>query len=92
MSNSKRVILVTGATGFVGRTVCKRLLAEGFGLRGTLLTAENPDALINGVEPVVVEPLGGGTPWAHALVGIDTVIHLAARVHIMADPSADPLT
>lgn len=85
-------ILVTGATGFVGRFLCARLLAEGWAVRGTLLISENPESLLSGVEPVVVEPLGPHTPWGHALGDIDVVIHLAARVHIMDDPSADPLT
>jgi UDP-glucose 4-epimerase len=31
------------------------------------------------------------TRWTDALDGIDTVIHLAARVHMMHDASADPL-
>ena len=30
-------VLVTGATGFVGRMLCVRLLAEGYSVRGTLL-------------------------------------------------------
>jgi len=84
--------LVTGATGFVGSFLCNKLLAEGYFVRGTLLSSERPEALVTGVEPVVVEPLGSDTTWKHALNGIDTIIHLAARVHIMDDPSADPLT
>jgi nucleoside-diphosphate-sugar epimerase len=85
-------VLVTGATGFVGNFLCERLLAEGFRVRGILLTSENPASLIGGVEPVTVEPLGADTQWVHALEGIGTIIHLAARVHIMDDPSSDPLT
>lgn len=84
-------VLVTGATGFVGRFLCKRLLAEGWDVRGTLLAAENPTALVDGVVPAVIEPLGAETHWGHALAGVDTVIHLAARVHIMDDMSVDPL-
>lgn len=85
-------MLVTGATGFVGHFLCKRLLAEDFSVRGTLLTSENTSSLVDGVEPVTVEPLGVDTQWSRALAGVDTIIHLAARVHIMDDPSADPLT
>jgi nucleoside-diphosphate-sugar epimerase len=83
--------LVTGATGFVGRFLCTRLLSSGWQVRGTLLVSESPSVLISGVEPVVVEPLGSDTPWSHALEGIDTMIHLAARVHIMDDAATDPL-
>jgi nucleoside-diphosphate-sugar epimerase len=85
-------ILITGATGFVGRFLCSSLLEEVFSVRGTLLVSENPSSVVNGVEPVAIEPLGPDTPWRHALIGIDTVIHLAARVHVMDDSAADPLT
>lgn len=85
-------ILVTGATGFVGRPLCTRMIADGHTVRGTSLAAESPDALTPGVEPALVEPLGPETSWQHALADIDTVIHLAARVHIMDDPASDPLT
>ena len=84
--------LVTGATGFVGHFLCARLLAENFSVRGTLLESESPLSLVGGVEPVAVEPLGADTLWSHALAGVDIIIHLAARVHIMDDPSSDPLT
>jgi len=83
--------LVTGATGFVGRSLCNRLSSNGWNVRGTLLASENPSSLICGIEPVLVEPLGCDTEWSHALAGVDTVIHLAARVHIMDDLSADPI-
>lgn len=84
-------VLVTGATGFVGQFLCKRLLSEKLTVRGTLLPFESPSSLAAGVDPVRIEPLGTHTTWDHALAGIDTIIHLAARVHIMDDPSADPL-
>ncbi|KAB0665280.1 SDR family oxidoreductase [Oryzomonas japonica] len=84
--------LVTGATGFVGRFLCTRLLAAGISVRGTLLAGENPISLVREVGPVPIDPLGPGTPWQHAVGDIDTIIHLAARVHVMDDPAADPLT
>lgn len=85
-------ILITGATGFVGRALSKRLLADSHMVHGTLLAPELSDALVPGVEPVVIETLGPATQWQHALVDVDTIIHLAARVHIMHDAAADPLT
>ena len=89
---SMKHILITGATGFVGSFLCKKLILEGWSVRGTILASENPSSIVGGAEPVTVEPLGADTQWSHALEGVDTIIHLAARVHIMDDPSADPLT
>ncbi len=85
-------ILVTGASGFVGHFLCNRLLSQGLSVRGTLLESESPTALVTGVEPVVIEPLGKNTSWDHALSNVNIIIHLAARVHIMNDSATDPLT
>lgn len=84
-------ILVTGATGFIGRLLCNRLLAEEWCVRGTLLASESSSSLVAPVEPVVIEPLGAETPWRHALAEVDTIIHLAARVHVMRERAANPL-
>ena len=84
-------VLVTGATGFIGSFLCNRLLTGDFSVRGTILVSKNPASLVAGVEPLIVEPLGSETSWDEPLAGIDTIIHLAARVHIMEDPSIDPL-
>lgn len=87
----KDIVLVTGVTGFIGRFLCSQLIVKDFRIRGTLLEYEKPSSLGDGVEPATVEPLGANTSWNNALVGIDIVIHLAARVHIMDDPSTNPL-
>lgn len=83
-------MLVTGATGFIGSFLCTRLQEEGWRVRGTLLSTEH--TLSAGVEPTVIEPLGPDTGWQKALDGIDTVIHLAARVHVMSERAGDPLS
>jgi nucleoside-diphosphate-sugar epimerase len=84
-------VLVTGATGFVGRAVCEKLLEMSVKVRGTV---RNPGAINNvptGTQAFSIGPIGSDTDWSEALVGIDTVIHLAARVHVMDDLSDDPL-
>lgn len=86
-----QLVLVTGATGFVGRSLCRRLISEGFQVRGTLLPDEGKESLLDGVQAATVEPLGPDMDWSRALEGVEAVIHLAARVHIMDDAAADPL-
>lgn len=84
-------VLITGATGFVGRFLCAHLLEDGFSVRATVRSSGTAASLVAGVEPTSIESIGPETEWRHAVNDIDTVIHLAARVHIMNDPSSDPL-
>lgn len=83
--------LVTGASGFIGRFLCEQLLADGHQVQGTLLESEAPSLLLEGVDPVTIQPIGPDTNWEDKFVGIDAIIHLAARVHVMDDRSKDPL-
>jgi nucleoside-diphosphate-sugar epimerase len=81
-------ILVTGANGFVGRAVCARALPKGLQIKGATRQA---CPLPEGVGNVVVGELGNTTDWRQALQGVDVVIHLAARVHVMRDDAHDPI-
>lgn len=84
-------ILVTGATGFIGRNLCKKLLSDGQQIRCAIRSTGQKDLLYNGVEFVHVEAINSKTDWSQALIGIETVIHLAARVHVMHETADDPL-
>jgi nucleoside-diphosphate-sugar epimerase len=82
-------ILVTGATGFIGAGLIARLAHQGRVIRA----ATRRDAMGGqpGVEQLVVGDFTGDTEWAPALEGVNTVVHLAGRVHVMRDRSVDPL-
>lgn len=81
-------VLVTGANGFVGRAVMRRLSADGaWRIRG----AVRGDATLPAeVERIAVGTIGRDTDWAAAVAGTNAVVHLAARVHVMRDNAADP--
>lgn len=81
-------LLVTGASGFVGRALGVEAVRRGMAVRGAVRTPVNLPA---GVESCNVGGMDGGTDWAEALRGVDVVIHLAARVHVMRENVADPL-
>ena len=86
--HDKSSLLITGASGFVGRPLCAELLARGYEVRAAVRTAAiSPE---NAAVSVVGE-IDGETRWAEALHGIDVVIHLAARVHVMQDDAENPL-
>lgn len=51
-----------------------------------------PDAALPpGVQRTVVEDMADPTRWPAALAGVEAVIHLAARVHVMRERTDDPL-
>ena len=81
-------LLVTGANGFVGHALCAEAAARHWKVRAATRCPCRFDAAI---ENIVVGEVDGNTDWAAALQGVDVVIHLAARVHVMQDNAADPL-
>lgn len=81
-------ILVTGATGFVGRVLCERLLESGHDVVAAV-RCQSPSLPKDALQ-VMVGEIGPETHWERALRGVDAVVHLAARVHVMADSARDP--
>lgn len=81
-------LLVTGARGFVGRSLCVEAIRCGLCVRGAVRSRHQLPA---GVEPAIVGPIDGKTDWTDALKDVDVVIHLAARVHVMRETAGDPL-
>ena len=88
MVDSRR-ILVTGPDGFVGTEVCGALLERKHMVRGAQWTA---GPMPKGCESVVVGNIDANTNWDNALKDVDTIVHLAARVHVMNDTARDPLS
>ena len=76
-------VAVTGATGFVGRALCSALESRGhsvlrFSRRGDTQAQPTGD-------------IDSNTNWRARLSGVDSVVHLAARVHVLQDNVGDPL-
>lgn len=83
-TSAARMLLVTGANGFVGHAVCEFLQERNLPYRGAVRS--NPTGA-----QVAVGDLDSDTDWSAALVGCKALIHLAARVHVMDETAADPL-
>ncbi len=74
-------VLVTGATGFVGKVVCDRLRTRGLAVVTSRRTASSAPA---GPRTEVSFDLAKPENLnVEELRGIDAVVHLAARVHVM---------
>jgi nucleoside-diphosphate-sugar epimerase len=82
-------ILVTGASGFVGRRVCTDAVQRGLEVRGAV--RHEKAMLPAGVEQVVVGEMADPAGWGEAVAEVEGVIHLAARVHVMRERASDPL-
>lgn len=80
-------VLVTGASGFVGRALCAELVKRGQAVHAVFRNSAN----LAGCEAVKISGIDADTDWTGALQGIEVVIHLAARVHVMRDDASDPL-
>lgn len=72
-------VLVTGATGFLGRAVCRALIAAGHTVRAAVRA--DPDPPLPDCETAVVGDINGSTAWKDALRDVQAVVHLAARTH-----------
>jgi nucleoside-diphosphate-sugar epimerase len=73
-------VLVTGATGFLGRHLCRHLLDLGYEVRGTRRqnVAGSGD---QSIQWTTLPTIGPDTDWTAALDGVAYVIHLAHRAH-----------
>jgi nucleoside-diphosphate-sugar epimerase len=76
-------VLITGATGFIGRA----LAASAGPLEWRAAVRSHPRSGL-AADQVIVGDIDGQTDWSAALNGVDCVVHLAARVHVM-NPTAN---
>ncbi|MFJ3044315.1 UDP-glucose 4-epimerase family protein [Herbaspirillum chlorophenolicum] len=83
------MILVTGASGFVGHALVATLAARGMSVRAVSRT--RPMDLPEGVVWVSGPELDADADWSQALQGVSCVVHCAARVHVMKETSGDTL-
>lgn len=82
-------ILLTGATGFVGRRLLAMLKERGHHCRAAVRRASSTVDVP--AESVVVGDIDADTDWLSAVKDRDAVVHLAARVHVMHDQVDNPL-
>lgn len=74
-------VLVTGASGFVGRALAPYLAGLG---HEVVSTVRRPSGILH--EYIV----GNEASWMSALEGCDSVVHLAARAHVMREQERNP--
>ena len=91
---SGQKVLVTGANGFIGRALVAALVRDGVETCAALrrVNKATPGDFDARVPVHAVGDIGPATDWTPALKGVQSVVHLAARVHVMKENALDPLT
>ncbi len=85
-TQSDSMILVTGATGFAGRRLLHGLRQDGEAVKILLKPSKRDPALPRGLSvEVALTSLADARGVRAAMVGIDTVIHLAGAEHAGAE-------
>ncbi|MCB0421693.1 MAG: SDR family oxidoreductase [Bdellovibrionales bacterium] len=89
---SKRV-LITGAGGFVGQRLIPYLLTKEYSVIAAIRNANSPQASTTSekINTVVFPDISESTDWQPTLQGVDCIVHLMARVHVMNETEKDPL-
>ncbi len=77
-------LLITGVNGWIGSTLARHCRGMGHEVRGTTRQGGEQGVVASG-------DIDGQTDWRAAVHHRDVVVHAAARVHVMREPSADPL-
>ncbi len=85
------MILVTGATGFVGKALVQRLLADDPSRCVVVAVRRDDQRWTERVLPRVTGDLEPSIDWSTALADVSAIVHCAARVHVMDDTAANPL-
>lgn len=80
-------VLVTGASGFIGRALVDLLLTE---TGCQVLAAVRSHIDIENVISRSIGDINGDTDWSAALSGVDVVVHVAARAHVLKERSTNP--
>ncbi len=83
-------ILITGATGFVGRNLSD-FLRPRHALRLAVRNPQPGQGAASAGDVVAVGNVCRETDWSMALAGVEAVVHLANRAHVMRETALDPL-
>jgi UDP-glucose 4-epimerase len=85
-------VLITGADGFVGKALCAEMVSRGWKVRASVRSRNKIRSISQEIQIIETGSIGPDTDWTHALNDVESVVHLAGRVHVMDDSSSEPLS
>ena len=80
-------ILVTGASGFIGRALCRHLEAGSYDVRGLIRGEGKCEP---GIDYVKLDLEQAGS-LSDVCAGVDCVVHLAGRAHVLSEACENPI-
>lgn len=85
---AERLVVITGADGFIGTELCAHLRARGIPFIGTVRRMER--GLASDLQPIGDLAHLPDAALEDALGGADAVVHLAGRAHVMVEAARNP--
>lgn len=91
-AKSSSIVLITGADGFIGKALCAEMVSKGWKVRASVRSQNKIQSISKEIEIIETGSIGPDTDWSNALDNVESVVHLAGRVHVMEDSSSDSLS
>lgn len=86
------LVFVTGASGFIGRSLITNLISQRFWVRAAIRSGLPRDVLVDShLEYVTSDDISFTSDWSYVMTSVDCVIHAAARTHLMGETEGDAL-
>lgn len=86
---SRKTVLVTGSTGFLGKNLLAALTQKNYSLKA--LVRKTPQERSEKVNYQLFKGMTEVTDWSSYFDKVDVVVHCAARVHILSETEENPL-
>jgi len=83
-------LLLTGSTGFVGKSLTHKLIMEAHDLIAPVRSMEHLSKH-KCLKYVEITDLQNDVDWMPVLEDIEVILHLASRVHVMKESASEPL-
>lgn len=92
MSRMKNRVVVTGASGFIGRVLVNKLFENSLHPLRVVIRNKTSIEYDKAIDVSVIPVFDKNTDWSPCLNDCKVIIHMAARVHILKDRESDPLS